>query len=130
MKHLILSLMILPLNIFAQNTDTVTIAPQTADEFINTFYLSHADVDKMQSFFDPLYFKSIFKFREHIVLKNAQYGNFVDKQLIGVDEQTDGSVIWRKFKIKYSKGSLVEEINLRRSCAKCLYKITRWEIKR
>lgn len=120
MKYLILSIMIMPSTIFAQNTNTSKIGLQTADEFINTFYLSHADVDKMQSFFDPLYFKSIFKFREHIVLKNAQYGNFVDKQLIGVDEQTDGSVIWRKFKIKYSKGSLVEEINLRRSCAKCL----------
>lgn len=37
-----------------------------------------------------------------MILKNAQNGNFVDKQLIGVNEQTDGSVIWRKFKIKYS----------------------------
>lgn len=62
MKYLILWIMILPLTIFVQNTDTDTIGPQTADEFINSFYISHVGIDKMQYFFDPQYFKTFFKF--------------------------------------------------------------------
>lgn len=130
MKYLLICIMILPLMLGAQNANTTKFESKTADEFINLFYQSQADVDDMQLFFKPQYFNTFFEFREHMILKNLQYGHFVNKQLIKQKEQLDGNVIYKKFKINYSKGSMEEEIILKRTCPTCSYKITKWKTKR
>ena len=116
MKYLLICIMILPLMLGAQNANTTKFESKTADEFINLFYQSQADVDDMELFFKPQYFNTFFfEFREHMIKQK---------------EQLDGNVIYKKFKINYSKGSMEEEIILKRTCPTCSYKITKWKTKR
>ena len=132
MRKLIATFIIFPILMLAQEqkkeVDGNIISPM--EEFVNSFYESHKDVNKMKTFFDEKYFSTYYKFEEHMVLKNKEYGQFVSLKILKARNSPDGNMIWRTYKVKYKKGSMIEKLEFSRKSADDPYKIFYWQTQR
>lgn len=102
----------------------------TVDTFINSFYESQNNPEKLIPFFEESYFANFYKFSEHINLKNNEYGIFSERKTLKVRNSDDGNTFWRKYKIIYKKGTMIEVIEVKRTSISDPYKITCWKIYR
>ena len=130
MKHRILIILFFPLIIWSQHSKDKSTNHHisTVDDFINSFYQSHDNSEEMIPFFDKSYYDTFNKFIEHMTLKNKEYGIFLEKKL-KTHSISDENIIWLKYKIKYKKGSMIEELKLKRTTTNS-YKIFYWQTHR
>ncbi|MFV8324046.1 hypothetical protein [Flavobacterium sp. LS2R12] len=125
MRKLLFLYLLLPVAMLSQdlkNESQQTLSSKV-DDFVISFYASHIEVDKMIPFFDTAYFAMLYKFSEHMKLKNEDYGMFVSKKTLKARNSTDGNIVNLTFRIKYKKGSMTEELELRRSSVNSPFKI-------
>ena len=97
------------------------------DEFINAFYQTQNNPKEMIPFFDKTYYDTFYKFIEHMDLKNKRCGKFLEKKLKTKKINSDKKVIRLKYKVKYKKCSMNDEILLQRSLATNNYRIYYWK---
>lgn len=83
MKHITFILLFFPLIMCSQHSKDESPIHNitTVDNFINSFYQSHNNPEKMIAFFDESYYATFYKFIEHMNLKNKVYGIFLEKKI-------------------------------------------------
>lgn len=132
MKKLFLFVLLSPIMMQSQNLekDLQQTLPSPIEDFVNSFYASHTDVEKMETFFDEAYFATFHRFAEHMALKNKDYGAFVNMKILKARHSPDSNMIWHTYKIKYKKGSMIEKLEFRRVSPSDPYQIFYWQTHR
>lgn len=97
------------------------------DEFINAFYQTQNNPEEMIPFFDTSYYDTFYKFIEHMELKNKKCGKFLEKKIKSKKINSEGNVIRLKYRLKYKKRSMNDEIILHKNSATNKYKIYYWK---
>jgi hypothetical protein len=126
MKNLVLIIIFFPLIISSQQSKDESEAYNisTVNSFINSFYQSHNNPTEMVSYFDESFYASLYRFVEHMNIKNKRCGEFLEKYLI-TNSVTDKNSIILEYKIKYEKCYMTEKIELKRGTDNS-YKIFSW----